>query len=104
MLPWMLILFLTEDIIFFYNNCLLVPKKKWNFSIYIKIKNVESFRMSLNVAGAFLMVIAHDISKIACRVILWCLRTPNSMRTSYTLRDFLLPNVDKKTLFSIGIL
>ena len=70
----------------------------------MKIKNVESFRMSLNVAGAFLMVIAHDISKIACRVILWCLRTPNSMRTSYTLRDFLLPNFDKKTLFSIGIL
>ena len=25
------------------------------------------------VAGAFLMVIAHDILKIACRVILWCL-------------------------------
>ena len=82
----------------FYTNCLLA-QKKWNFSLYIKIKNVESFRMSLNVAGAFLMVIAHDISKIACRVILWCLRTPNSMRTSYTLRDFLLPNVDKKTAF-----
>ena len=55
------------------------------------------------MAGAFLMVIAHDISKIACRVILWCLRTPNSMRTSYTLRDFLLPNVDKKTLVSIEV-
>ena len=73
-----------------------LAQKKWNFSLYIKIKNVESFRMSLNVAGAFLMVIVHDISKIACRVILWCLRTPNSMRTSYTLRDFLLLNVDKK--------
>ena len=82
----------------FYTNCLLA-QKKWYFSLYIEIKNVESFRMSLNVAGAFLMVIAHDISKIACRVILWCLRTPNSMRTSYTLRDFLLPNVDKKNAF-----
>ena len=92
MLPWMVFLFLTGDIINFffdfYTIRLLAQNKKWNFSLYIKIKNVESFRMSLNVTGAFLMVIAHDISKIACRVILWCLRTPNSMCTSYTLRRF----------------